>query len=656
MKEIGDLIEKANKILILAYRPDGDALGASVAMLKAISQIGKQVSAVVYGDVPKNYKFLDGQNLIKNTLSSDFVINIDISKASIDRIRTHPDLENKVLKIFLTPKAGTKLDQSMILGFGNSATDADLIFVLDTPEPQMIKAKDIDFEKVVNIDHHPSNKKFGKVNIIDVRATSTCEILYDLLNELQINIDSEIATALLTGIFDDTRTFQNANTTPRGMQIASELMALGADRKQIISNVYKNKPFNLLKFWGRILKNIKTDEQTRTLWSFASFEDFQEFGLDSTEHIIDELITGVEDYENYFVLSEKQKGFITGSLRTAKLNADKICAQLGGGGHTNSAGFKVHGKTLKDVGQMMLLAIKNANSLGTIKQQRENKSQERQGGAENMESETSKVTPASQSGESRQGIEEVKQKTAKTPPPAPPPPQNQTLPTPKKDRQEEQRSGSTANSPQKTSDDPFADIDKIQTIDHDDQEEKSVKTPSVSPVLQKAEMPPRVSEQELQDTKQKNIVADESRQAQKSIDELDDILQGISNPEDLSEVETAPPSAQKATTPPVPETKEGPTSVKTADKTDSSLDSIDLDDIFNEPDQSQNLPPTTAPVGTNPPSAQKQAGSATPPQQEEDKKEKSGKGQQENQKAGGEVSSAEPEDPFADIDDLLKGL
>ena len=131
-------------------------------------------------------------------------------------------------------------------------------------------------------------------------------------------IDEDIATLLLTGIVTDTGSFQNANTTPRSFEKASELIAYGARQQEIIKYVYKTKQLSQLKLWGRLLSKIQTDKKHRIVWSVVSQQDFKDTGssAEETGDIIDELMTNAPGAEFVLLLKEKSDGQISVSIRT----------------------------------------------------------------------------------------------------------------------------------------------------------------------------------------------------------------------------------------------------------------------------------------------------------------------------------------------------
>ena len=163
-------------------------------------------------------------------------------------------------------------------------------------------------------------------------------------------IDEDIATALLTGIITDTGSFQNANTTPKSLTCAAQLVAAGGRQQEIIRHVFKTKPLSTLKLWGKILEKVRLDADSRFLWSKISRADFIESGASDTETsgVIDELLKSAPEIDFALLLVERADG-LHGSLRAVAAGVDvsAIAKLFGGGGHEAAAAFQIAGATLE---------------------------------------------------------------------------------------------------------------------------------------------------------------------------------------------------------------------------------------------------------------------------------------------------------------------
>lgn len=375
-KQIIDLIKRSNKILILpSSPPDGDSLGSAVALYMSLKKLGKEVTVICSDPVPEVLQFLPNIKAVGNKVitSTDFIITVDLRNAKIDKIKNA--IEDNKVNIVITPKEG-RFSESDVT-FNRGEVEYDLIITVDTAELTQLRnfyEQNIElFHQipVINIDHHISNTHFGKLNNVDIMASSTTELLVPLLEELAKEentelIDEDVATLLLTGIITDTGSFQNANTTPRAFDVAANLVSYGARQQEIIQHIYKTKQLSQLKLWGRVLSKIQVDENARIVWSVVSQQDFKDTGSteDETGDVIDELMTNAPGAEAILLIKEKKDGVISVSIRTTNpaVDASKIAEEFGGGGHTQASGFRLSGKGLRDAEYEIINAIKKYQS------------------------------------------------------------------------------------------------------------------------------------------------------------------------------------------------------------------------------------------------------------------------------------------------------
>ena len=345
-----ELINKAKNILLVTHaKPDGDALGSMVAMYLVLNKLGKKATAVAIDTIANNYQFLPKLDELAHRLTAprDFIISIDCVSATADKLAYN--FQDGKLNIVVTPKDGNFKPQDVSFADGNF--QFDLIIVLDAADWDQVGAIYADNTKlfqgvpVINIDHHSSNDYYGTINLVDLTATATSEILVGLIEALGPSlIDEDVATVLLTGIISDTGSFQHSNTTPKSLTIAAQMVGFGARQQEIIKNLFKTKSLTTLKLWGKILSDIKFDEIHKVSWSVVPIAYFIETGAarEETGGVIDELMTSVPGADIIVLLSEKEPREISGSIRTKKgVDAAEIAGLFGGGGHPGAAGFKL---------------------------------------------------------------------------------------------------------------------------------------------------------------------------------------------------------------------------------------------------------------------------------------------------------------------------
>ncbi len=365
-QQIKQAIDKAQNILLVTHKsPDGDGLGASLAFYLMLKKLGKQATAVCLDTIPENLKFLPLENLKKDFQGlADFVISIDVKNTTVDKLRYN--IKDGKLNIILTPKEGKLAPEQVNLGEGK--LPFDLIILLDVPNIEQLgelydKNTALFFDlPTVNIDHHASNEYLGKINLVDLTATSTCEILVALFESFgEKLIDETIATCLLTGIITDTGSFQNTNTTPKSLSVAAQLIGFGAEQQKIIRSVFKTKPLSMLKLWGEALTKIQRDAKHSLVWSTLSYDEFKKAHAtkQDTDGLINDLLSSAPDTDIVLLLSEKEPKTIHGSVRTREgIDAAKIAGLFGGGGHPGAAGFMLEDKELKVAEKFVLEQIR----------------------------------------------------------------------------------------------------------------------------------------------------------------------------------------------------------------------------------------------------------------------------------------------------------
>lgn len=382
-QQIVELINSAQEILVVSHRnPDGDALGCVIALKLVLEKIGKKVTAAVPDAPSKLFSFLPIISEVKTKVdtSRDLLLNLSLNHAEFDKIGYKKNEEENSIDIVITPKEGRFEVGDVKINAGRQ--NFDLVIAVDTPNIERLgslaEPTDIFYElPTINIDHHPANEKFGKVNWVELVATSSAEMLVSLIEALGKDknlIDEDIATALLTGLIYDTSSFQNINTTPKSLTIAAQLVAAGGHQQEIIRNLYKTKSLETLKLWGNILTKIKEDKIHGFLWSSVTRDEIERSGADESalSQVVDELLKSASDVDFTLLLSERGNQ-VQGSLRSiAKgTNVSKIAELFGGGGHEVASAFRIDG-SLMDKEDEILQKIREHQSGHSMKSEMPN--------------------------------------------------------------------------------------------------------------------------------------------------------------------------------------------------------------------------------------------------------------------------------------------
>ncbi len=293
-----------NFLIIIHIDPDGDAVGSALTLVLGLKKMGKKALLACRDPLPAIFDFLiKEQKIVHDFLLGDFenVILIDCG----DLRRT---------------------------GFSERLKD-----FTHTHRP------------LLNIDHHHKNDihRLATINLFDYNVSSAAEIIYGLLCQLNIKIDSLMATGLLTGLYTDTGGFQHANISPQTLKITSQLLSCGARLPEIVENISLNKSVSTLKIWGKVLERAQKNSYG-LLISAISAKDLQEAGEEeSALSGLANLMAATEGVKGAILFSQTPEG-VKASLRTEEAHIDMahLAEIFGGGGHKKAAGFIIPGRIM----------------------------------------------------------------------------------------------------------------------------------------------------------------------------------------------------------------------------------------------------------------------------------------------------------------------
>lgn len=359
-----ELIKKAEKILILGHKePSGDFLGSALAIAEALKSVGKKTEVIVSDPIPEIFKFLPFINEITTQYrhSNGKIIRINTQKIPVKSMQWQKG--DNHLDIILETEKNLKFEFLEII---NGKPKPDLIIVLCTTDTQKIdKTYDentkLFFEvPIINIDHHAGNDYFGTVNLVDLTATSSAEILVSLFESLGIKIDNpDIATCLLTGIISETQSFRTQNTTPKSLTVAAQLLAAGARQQEIISNLYKKRPLALLKLWGDMLAGLSSDHEHRFAWTKVSLKNTTEnITPDDVFDAADELLSNTPEADLILIICETKTNQIEAKLKAKRgKDALEIAKIFDGDGISSNAYFSLQNINLERAEPFILKEI-----------------------------------------------------------------------------------------------------------------------------------------------------------------------------------------------------------------------------------------------------------------------------------------------------------
>ena len=233
----------------------------------------------------------------------------------------------------------------------------DVVVLTDCPNPGRTEGL-IDLARaaattIVNIDHHPDNRRYGDVNWVEPVAAATAELVYALLLRLDAPITPAIATNLFTAIHTDTGSFRYSNVTPATFSIAAELVAMGAEPALVSNALYERRAATALRSLGDVLRRVEVSDDGQLAW------------LVLTEGTVPEAFVDAEDLVNYprsiesvrvaCLIRERGEQVKVSFRGKGDVDVSRIAHRFGGGGHPNAAGCSVPG-TLETVTTEVLAA------------------------------------------------------------------------------------------------------------------------------------------------------------------------------------------------------------------------------------------------------------------------------------------------------------
>lgn len=313
------ILREADDILVLSHAsPDGDTVGSARSLGCALRKLGKRVRCACSDPFPPQYAYLP-------ECSSD------------------------------------------------EPFEARLIVAVDIAAPKLFGAKLRPLAASVGlcIDHHFSNENYAAFTLLDPKAAATCEIVADIVNQLGVEFDKDIANGIYTGLATDTGCFRYSNTRPKTLRCAARMMEYGADAATINKALFETSTrarlaierdaMNTLEYFagGRAAMIYIT----KAMCEKAGIRETELEGLPSMPARIENVLAGV-------TVKEKEPGVYKISVRTnGGVNASKICAALGGGGHAAAAGCQFTGTLASALEKMRALteeALSQYNGPGAV--------------------------------------------------------------------------------------------------------------------------------------------------------------------------------------------------------------------------------------------------------------------------------------------------
>jgi len=300
IERVAGEVRNRERFLLTAHEgPDGDALGSLLGMHYLLTQLGKD-----------SVMFL---------AAKEFPLPIEYRFLPLEEVFHEPpaDMADRTV-VFLDCGNIDRMPVDFLTAGGNA---------------------------LINIDHHHDNTRFGDFNLVDVEASCTAEIVYDLALTLGARITSCIASALYVGLITDTGKFMYENTSARTHRVAAELIDAGVDVDDTYRRLYEHVPLEKLRLIARALERINRYCGERLVVSYITAADYEATGAgeEMTEGIIDNLrsIEGTKVAAVIRDLGNRGRAARKVSLRSSEgdIDVSAIARKHGGGGHKRAAGF-----------------------------------------------------------------------------------------------------------------------------------------------------------------------------------------------------------------------------------------------------------------------------------------------------------------------------
>ena len=296
LAELAKKIKNEKRVAIFPHiRPDGDSVGSAFALKLALEKLGVSAEVVCADAIPVRFEFLYVSKNVKISLCGEYSAFIAIDCADITRLGAFAE--------------------------------------------EFIKHKN-----TFNIDHHVSNNRYAKENFV-LDCAANCENVFNLINELGVEIDSEIANFLATGIVTDTGNFRHKNVRAQTLEIASKLVDKGADLNKIYYYMFTMQSKARAKLFGRVMANIRYFLSDRFAVVSVFEKDIKDCGAtpDETEGFID-FVMGINTVEVGACLMEIGKNKYKISFRSKETDVNAVALTFGGGGHTLASGCQISGE------------------------------------------------------------------------------------------------------------------------------------------------------------------------------------------------------------------------------------------------------------------------------------------------------------------------
>jgi len=290
-----DYIKQSSSIIIVCHmRPDGDCLGAGFALTSICDKIGRSVDFVCDTDMPDHYKFIRGAERLNAIQYGNYDLGIAVDCADEFRLGKY-------------------------------------------------YAAYMDCKNTINIDHHVTNTRYGNINVVNGKVSSTCELLYSLIEDSGL-MDEVIAEYLYMGLSTDTGHFKHSNTTSATFSVASKLASYDFDKVALTDNLYRSNTLSKLKLISLAISKMEFYNDGSVCVIAFTQNDLKSVGctMADTEGIIDYPMS-LAGVSVAVCMSQQSTNTYKVSFRSKSIDVAYVASKFGGGGHVLASGCVIHG-------------------------------------------------------------------------------------------------------------------------------------------------------------------------------------------------------------------------------------------------------------------------------------------------------------------------
>jgi phosphoesterase RecJ-like protein len=294
--QVAEAIRQRQRFVVVSHaRPDGDAIGSSLAMASALRHLGKDVRVLSRDAVPPPYMVFPGVPEI------EIVSQID--------------------------------------------DPGDAVIVMECGDVKRPGIEGIERGYVINVDHHPGNGLYGALNWLDLSAAACGEMVFDLVQELGVSLTYEIALHVYIAILTDTGSFHYSNVTPRTFDICRQCTEAGVEPPAVARAIFDNNNLGRLKLFGAVLSRMQLDASSRIATLYVDQQLARDCGgtYEDTEGLINLPLTVKEIVAVVFFKEVGPDDWRVSMRSKGTVDINAIAREFGGGGHKNASGCSARG-------------------------------------------------------------------------------------------------------------------------------------------------------------------------------------------------------------------------------------------------------------------------------------------------------------------------